>query len=246
VDIIAHRGASYDAPENTLAAVNLAWRQNADAVEVDVQLSKDQKLVVIHDDNTRRTGTVDKKVSNQTFSELRLLDVGRWKGRQWAGERIPLLEEVLAAIPDGRRLFIELKCGPEGVRVFRQTLDLSDKTPKQIVAISFSLDLVTRLKAGMPALEVCWICRFRRNWKTGRWSPAADELIATLTEAGLDGVDLDARGPINAPLVKKLKDAGLKAYVWTVDSPVQARRLVKAGVAGITTNRPGWLREKLK
>jgi glycerophosphoryl diester phosphodiesterase len=246
VELIAHRGASDDAPENTLAAVNLAWRQQADAVEVDVQLSKDRELVVIHDDDTRRTGGVDGKVSKQTFSRLRALDVGRWKGNQWAGERIPSLEEVLATIPDGSRLFVEFKCGPEGVRVFRQTLDLSGRAPKQIVAISFSLDLVRRLNVGMPALEVCWICKFRRNWNTRRWSPAADELISTLTGVGLDGVDLDARGPIDALLVRKLKDAGLKVYVWTVDSPVQARRLVKAGVDGITTNRPGWLREKLK
>jgi len=246
VELIAHRGASYDAPENTLAAVNLAWRQNADAVEVDVHLSKDRRLVVIHDDNTRRTGGVDDKVSEQTLSRLRSLDVGRWKGNPWTGEKIPLLEEVLTGIPDGRRLFVELKCGPEGVRVFQQTLGLLGRAPGPIVAISFSLDLVTRLRASMPALEVCWICKFRRDWNTGRWSPAAHELISTLTEAGLNGVDLDARGPVNSLLVKKLKDAGLKVYVWTVDSPVEARRLFKAGVDGITTNRPGWLREKLK
>jgi len=246
VELIAHRGASYDAPENTLAAVNLAWQQNADAVEVDVHLSKDRKLVVIHDDNTRRTGGVDDKVSEQTLSKLRSLDVGCWKGKQWTGEKVPLLEEVLAAIPEGRRLFVELKCGPEGVSVFQKALSLSGTTPGPVVAISFSLDLVTRLKAGTPALEACWICKFRRNWNTGRWSPAADELISTLTMAGANGVDLDARGPVNSILVKKFKDAGLKVYVWTVDSPVEARRLFKAGVDGITTNRPGWLREKLK
>ncbi|HZI31523.1 MAG TPA: glycerophosphodiester phosphodiesterase family protein, partial [Candidatus Binatia bacterium] len=139
MELIAHRGASYDAPENTLAAVNLAWQQNADAVEVDVHLSKDRKLVVIHDDNTRRTGGVDDKVSEQTLSKLRSLDVGCWKGKQWTGEKVPLLEEVLAAIPEGRRLFVELKCGSEGVRVFQQALGLSGRTPGPIVAISFSL-----------------------------------------------------------------------------------------------------------
>ena len=87
--------------------------------------------------------------------------------------------------------------------------------------------------------------RFRRNWNTGRRSRAIEELIATARETGLDGVDLDASGPVNAALVNQLKAAGLKVYVWTVDSPAKARKLVTAGVDGITTNRPGWLREKL-
>src|SRR5256885_16112584 len=107
MEIIAHRGASHDAPENTLAAVQLAWQQNADAVEVDVRMSKDGQLVVIHDDNTRRTGKAARKVSDQTLAELRWLDVGGWKGRQWSGERSTTLEEVMAAVPHRRRLFVE-------------------------------------------------------------------------------------------------------------------------------------------
>src|SRR5256886_17013132 len=87
VEIIAHRGASHDAPENTLAAIRLAWQQQADAVEVDVQLSKDGKLVVIHDDNTKRSGRFARKVNALTLDELRKLDVGRWKGNRWAGEK---------------------------------------------------------------------------------------------------------------------------------------------------------------
>src|SRR5438128_11840999 len=86
-ELIAHRGASHDAPENTLAAVQLAWQQHADAVEVDVRISRDGQLVVIHDDNTLRTGKAARKVSDETLAELRSLDVGRWKGRQWSGER---------------------------------------------------------------------------------------------------------------------------------------------------------------
>src|SRR5438552_9814499 len=118
MEIIAHRGASHDAPENTLASVNLAWRQHADAVEIDVQFSKDGKLVVIHDNSTRRTGRVNKKVSEQTLSELRRLDVGRWRGRTWSGQRIPTLDEVLATVPHGKRLYVELKCGPDGLAEF--------------------------------------------------------------------------------------------------------------------------------
>ena len=80
VEIIGHRGASEDAPENTLAAFRLAWTQNADAAETDVYLSKDGEIVVIHDANTRRVGGRNRKVVDQTVAELKQLDIGRWKG----------------------------------------------------------------------------------------------------------------------------------------------------------------------
>ena len=245
MEIIAHRGASHDAPENTLGAVMLAWQQHADAVEVDVQLSKDGKLVVIHDSSTRRTGRVARKVSDQTLAELRSLDVGRWKGRPWSGETVPTLEEVLATVPRKRRLFIELKCGPEGVPGLAEIARTCGRPLATLVAISFSLEVVGYLKAEMPGLEACWICQSRRNWKSSRRVSAGRELIAAARKVGLDGVDLDARGPVNATLIGKLKDAGLKVYVWTVDSPAKARKLAAAGVDGITTNRPQWLRQKL-
>src|SRR4051794_3938882 len=99
VEVIAHRGASHDAPENTLAAIKLAWQQEADAAEFDLHLSRDGKLVVIHDADTRRVAGVDKRVAEQTLAELRRLDVGAWKGPRFAGERIATLEEVLATVP---------------------------------------------------------------------------------------------------------------------------------------------------
>jgi glycerophosphoryl diester phosphodiesterase len=245
IEIIAHRGASHDAPENTIAAVNLAWRQKADAVEVDVQFSKDGRLVVIHDHTTRRTGEKNKKVSEQTLAELRLLDVGRWKGALWSGERIPTLEEVLATVPSGKRLLVELKCGPDGIPEFARIARSCPTQPAPVVAIGFFRQTMKQLKAELPELEVCWIRRFRRSWRTGRWSPAAEELIAAVKDAGLDGVDLDASGPVTLTLVNKLKAAGMKVYVWTVDSLDKARKLAAAGVDGITTNRPQRLRQKL-
>src|SRR6478672_5367982 len=105
MQIIAHRGASFDAPENTLAAIRLGWDQGADGVEFDVRLSRDGQIVVIHDADTRRVANVDRLVSDQTVDELRQLDVGRWKGPQFAGERIPTLAEVLAIVPAGKTAF---------------------------------------------------------------------------------------------------------------------------------------------
>src|SRR5262245_9603118 len=105
MEIIAHRGASHDAPENTLAAVRLAWEQGADAVEVDVHLSRDSRLVVIHDPTTKRTGNIRCRVLDRTFDELRRIDVGWWKGLRWERETIPCLESVIKTIPRNKRLF---------------------------------------------------------------------------------------------------------------------------------------------
>src|SRR2546425_8569460 len=103
-----------------------------------------------------------------------------------------------------------------------------------------------QLKAKRRGWEVCWSSKPRPNWGTGGFSPAAEKLIAAAKELGVDGLDLDARSPVNSALVDKLKAAGLKLYVWTVDSPAKARQLAAASVDGITTNRPGWLREQIR
>lgn len=91
VEIIAHRGASHDALENTLAAVSLGWERNVDAVEMDVYLSKDNQIVVIHDKNTKRTAGHDGLVREMNWAQLRKLDAGSWKDRKFKGEPIPLL-----------------------------------------------------------------------------------------------------------------------------------------------------------
>jgi glycerophosphoryl diester phosphodiesterase len=244
MEIIGHRGASFDAPENTLAAVNLAWEQGADAVEVDVHLSRDRRVVVIHDDDTRKTAGVKKKIHEQTWAELQTLDVGRWKGPQWAGEHIPDLEQIMATVPKGRRLFVEVKCSPEFVEAALPCLKPSSGPP--LVVIGFSLESMKRVKKAFPHLEVCWIVEFKRNVATRRWSPSPEQAIARATEGGLDGLDVGVKGPITRQFVEKAKAAGLQVYVWTVDSRSKAKALMAAGVDGIATNRPGWMREKLE
>ena len=243
-EIIAHRGASHDAPENTLAAIQLAWRQNADAVEVDVQLSKDRHLVVIHDATTSKTAGVRRKVAAQMLAELQSLDVGRWKHRKWKGEKIPTLAAALATIPEGKRLLVEVKCGLESIPEFIETFKRSGKQPNQGAPIGFSLETMTQLKKALPELQVCWIATFKRAWN-GVWSPRAEKLVQQTKQAGLDGLDLSGRGPVDAAFARKVHDAGLKLYIWTVDSPRRAKKFIDAGVDGITTNRPGWLRAQL-
>ena len=244
--IIAHRGASHDAPENTLAAINLAWQQHADAVEIDVHLSKDGKLVAIHDATTKRTCGVSGKVSERTLAELKTWDVGKWKGSQWAGEKIPTLEEVLANVPKDKGLVIEIKGGPELLPELKRVLKRSALKPGQIFLASFSLPTMTLVKRTIPDHEAYWITGFRRRTPSRRWSPAPTRLIQRAKKASLDGLDLYANGPINSEFVHQVREAGLKLYVWTVDSVAPALKLIAAGVDGLTTNRPGWLREKLR
>ena len=242
--IIAHRGASHDAPENTLASFKLGWEQGADADELDIWLSKDGRLVVMHDGDTKRITGVNKKIEAQTLAELRALDAGAWKGPQWKGEKIPTLDEVLALIPAGKRLFIEIKCGPEVLPELERVLHDSGRKPAQCAIIAFSFQVAQQAKRRLPALEVSWLYDWKKDKDTGL-TFAPDELIQKARRANLDGLDLKYPGPIDAAFVRQVKAAALKLYVWTVDDPADAKKAAEAGVDGITTNRPQWLRQQL-
>lgn len=245
MEIIAHRGASREAPENTLSAIRLAWEQAADAVEVDVHLSRDGRLVVIHDPTIRRTGGVRGRVRDRTFSQLQRIDVGRWKGIRWAGERIPCLESVIDTLPRGKRLFVEFKCGLEAIPEFKAIAAQSGKRPEQIVPIGFSISTMRSIKAVLPQLQVYWGAGLKRFRLRHQRAADVDRLINSARQADLDGLDLRASRCIDADLVRRVKDAGLGFVVWTVNSAPTARRLMLAGVDGITTDRPGWLKKHL-
>ncbi len=236
--LIAHRGASHDAPENTLAALRLGYAQGADAGEVDVHLSRDARIVVHHDADTGRSAGLRQAVAAQSVTELRSLNVGQWG--KWNGsafaEKIPLLREVLALVPAGRRLFIELKVGAEILPELERVIRASGLAPAQLALITFDLATARAAKLRLPSLEVCWIAE----------PPVSlDALIQQAKAAGLDGLDLSYKFPIDAAFVQKAHAAGLKLYTWTVDDPAVARAQRAAGVDGLTTNRPAWMREQL-
>jgi glycerophosphoryl diester phosphodiesterase len=245
VPLIAHRGASHDAPENTLAAVKLGWERNADAVEIDVHVSKDGRVVVIHDPTTKRTAGRGGEVSGQTLEQLRRLDFGRHKGARWAGERIPTLEEVLRTVPEGKRLFVEIKCGPEILGPLEAALSATRLGAEQVVLIGFDLPTMAAAKHRLPEHRAHWLHVLRQDIQDGSWKPGADELLAKVRRAGLDGLSIQACEAVDRPFVERIHAAGMRLYVWTVDDPMEANRLREAGVDGITTNRPGWLRGKL-
>lgn len=244
-ELTAHRGESHDAPENTLAAFNLAWQRGAAAVELDVHLTRDGKLIVSHDPDTKRAGGANLVIKDHTADELRRLDVGAWKDPQYAGERMPLLDEVLSTIPPGRRLFIEVKVGPEAVPELAACLARAGRPAAQTVVIGFGVDTVREAKRRLPHLKVYWLAAQKQDGGTKRWSPTGAELIATAKAAGVDGLDVAAKEPVDAAFVTAAKAAGLEVYVWTVDDPATARAMAASGVDGITTNRAAWMREQL-
>lgn len=241
VEIIAHRGASYLAPENTMASVRLAWELKADAVEIDVMLSKDGQIVLFHDKTMKRLAGVDGKVSDRSYEELAKLDVGKWKDAKYAGERIPLLTDVLASIPPGKRMFVELKTGPEIVPELKRVVAAANKKPEQIVFISFNLEACVRTKEELPKHVVAYISRYERDGN----KPPIEDLIKRAVDGQLDALDLDGNKGVSAKEAQKMKAAGLGYYVWTINDPQRARELIADGVDGITTDRPDWLRKQL-
>jgi len=236
IEIVAHRGASGEAPENTLAAFRLGYAQ-ADACELDIHLSKDGQVVVMHDANTKRTAGVDKPIAQQTLAELRELDAGK-------GEKIPLLSEVLALIPEGKRLFIEIKCGPEVIPALVAVLDEAKKKPEQTALIAFNLETLRQAKLKLPKLQAYWLVGSKADAKTGK-PPEVEALLQKCKEAGVDGLDVDGKLPVDAGFVGKVHAAGLKLYTWTVNDPEVAKREAAAGVDGITTDKPLKLKEAL-
>ena len=246
VDIVAHRGASAEAPENTLPAFRLAWKQGADAIEGDFFLSRDGQVVCIHDRSTKKLADRDVDVSKSTLAELRTLDVGKWKAARWTGTRIPTIAEVLATVPTGKRIFIEIKSGPEILPALAREIRASGRRDDQLVIISFNEKVIASAARQLPRLKRIWVSSFKQDRLTGSWSPTLDQLIATAKRVHADGVDVQAVDEVvNAALVDAVHAAGLEFHVWTVNDPAQARRLSAMHVDSITTDRPQLIRETL-
>lgn len=243
--IVGHRGASQDAPENTLESFQLAWEQGADGIEADFRLTSDNQIICMHDETTARTSGMDLKIADTTLDRLRSLDVGAWKGVEWAGARIPTLPEVLAAVPEGTWFFIEIKCGTEIIAPLEKALRASGISPERIRLLSFNAALIAELKKRMPGWGACWLCDFRHSRRQNIWSPAHKELLETLRLSAADGLAGANRKFLDVQLTKQVKELDLEIHVWTVDRLTDARRLGDLGVDSIMTNRPGWLRRKL-
>jgi glycerophosphoryl diester phosphodiesterase len=243
VEIIGHRGSSYLAPENTLAAFKLGWQETT-TCELDIHRTLDGRLAVIHDDSTKRTASANFKVADHSLGELQKLDAGSFKGVRWRGEKIPSLEEVIAAMPTDKRLLIEIKTGPEAVPELARVIRVSGKA-KQMLIHSFYPPACAAARKAFPRIPVYLLIKSRQNLLTGAWAYTVDEAIAVSRELGLDGIGANNTPLVNATAMQKVHANGLKLNLWTVDRVNEAKKMIALGVDGIITNRPGWLKAQL-
>jgi glycerophosphoryl diester phosphodiesterase len=215
--ILGHRGASADAPENTMRAFRLALEQGADGVELDVQRSADGVPVVIHDPTLERTTDGRGSVGSLAWSEIR-----RVRSR---GEPVPRLEEVAGwAAAEGAWLNVEIKA--RGVEAATVEAIRAAGMMERTAFSSFDAEAVEEVGRAAPDVQ--------RFLLTETWS---DQVLATARGAGAGGVCLqDAAATGDA--LKRIADEMLPVIVWTVDDPGRIRQLVQAGVAAIITNRP--------
>lgn len=242
--IIAHRGASFLAPENTVSAVTKAWELGADGAEIDVHLSKDNRIMVNHDSSTTRTSGEGHIIARTDSSVLRTLDVGTYKGPQYAGERIPFLEEVLEVIPNGKELYIEIKCGQEIVPILNKTLANYPRRD-QMVIIGFNFDTMAKAKELMPDIPVYWLHGSYSMEARRLYLPHKPEWLDEAAAKGIDGLDASSRG-VDKAFMDEVKKRNQALYVWTVNDMNEAAGLAALGVAGITTDRPGAMKIELK
>jgi glycerophosphoryl diester phosphodiesterase len=243
--LIAHRGESFLAPENSLSAINLAWKQGAHAVEVDVHLTLDKQIVVIHDNHTGRVGNRKLIIKKTKLSELKHVDIGVKKAPEFSGQKIPTLSELLETVPLAGKLIIEVKCGKEIIEPLMQLIKSTKLQYHQIEFISFNLELIATIKKHLPHFKALWLLDldyYLPHWLL-RTKPL--KIINKIEANSLNGANVWAGKIIDKSFVLAFKEKGLLLYTWTVNDPKFARELLNIGVDAITTDRAQWLNKQI-
>lgn len=244
-EIVSHRGFSERAPENTVASFKLAWENGTDACELDLYLTGDGQIAILHDKDTKRTTGVAGLVTKMSLAAIQKLDAGSWKSSTYKGERIPSLAEALATLPKepGKRFFLELKSTSEVVPELARQLEAWKPRAAQLCIIAFDRKAAQAAKKAMP-----WIKVYRLSSEQTKDKKPVDltQLIADTKADGLDGLDLGLKWAWNETMVREIRAAGLELYVWTANKPEDVKRLAGLGVDGITTDDPVMAREALK
>jgi len=226
--VVAHRCGSAVAPENTLVALRTAVREGADAVEVDVLPSRDGHPVVHHDDRLSRTAGIDAAVWYLDVAELRALDVGSWFAPTFARERIPTLEDVVAALPAGVRLVADFKHGEErfpgfAARVADVVRPLGSRFAALSIQHAFALELAARVPGALALLT------FRRP-------PATEEEVARLREL-VPGAGLaTAMRALSAAVLVAAAETSRPVYVFTPNRPSELQVALTVGADAVITD----------
>jgi glycerophosphoryl diester phosphodiesterase len=231
VEVIAHRGYSAAAPENTLAAVQAAIEAGADAVEFDLQITRDGVAMLFHDSTLERTTDGSGPLCARSYEELRSLDAGRWFGAAFANERVPSLAEALECIGDRLgRVYAEVKGYREKADLDRMA-DLVREHGMEDRAVFISMDwrALERMREHDAAVRVGYIVEKASRAAEGLARAAGDPLAL---------LDFKAALLLDDPAIAgRARAAGVDLAVWTVDDPRQAAALLSLGVRRITTNR---------
>jgi glycerophosphoryl diester phosphodiesterase len=252
--IIGHRGASADAPENTLAALGRAMLDGADGVEFDVRLARDGVPVVIHDATLQRTALRPERVDALTSAELRRADAGTWFNRRfpalardaYAAEGVPTLAEALALVgPRAAAVYVEMKCEAVGdyPRLAREVVGAVRESgfADRCVVKSFEHEALREAKRLAPDLRAAAL--FDLKWS--RPAISAREAVARTLACGAQEISLH-RALLRPSIVEAARRHGLDTIIWTADTPAWLARAVKLGLRAVITNRPALLRAELK
>ena len=226
---IAHRGASGTFPENTLSAFRAAIDAGADMCELDVQLTRDAAVVVIHDETVNRTTDGAGEVAALTLEEIQRLDAGaKFKGGKVKGERIPTLDEVFAVTSGKCGLNIELKGG--GVEAQVAAIMQARNAFADSIVSSFNWDYLKKIQTLHFNIRIALLAEEK---------PVDLMMNAVAMRAHAINPRWDM---VTADLCKAAHERGLKVYTWTVDADARMRALAECGVDGIMTNYPERLR----
>lgn len=229
--ITAHRGSSIKAPENTMAAFELAVENMTDFIELDVQLTSDNVPVIMHDRSLYRTTGVNAKVSELTYSQIRELDAGSYFGKEFAGEKVPSLEEVLRFVKGKAQLNIELKSG-DTVYTADKVTELIQKYDMQndCVITSFDYNMLKRVKELTDDIQVGYILS-----------------IAYGDFYSMDDVDFFSMNAsfLSKQIVDAIHNSGKQVYAWTVNNATSIKNLTNKGVDNIITDDPVLARETI-
>ncbi|MFE0302717.1 MULTISPECIES: glycerophosphodiester phosphodiesterase [Bacillus] len=229
--IIAHRGSSSAAPENTIAAFDVAVEQGADYIELDVQMTMDQHVVVIHDDTVDRTTNGNGLVKSYTLDQLKKLDAGSWFEQQYTNERIPTLQEILERYSQRIGILIEIKHPKRQIGIEKAVARIINRFSysRHIIIQSFDVHALQRIKAFAPSLRTALIIK-----------PDAFKLTKrklTTYSSFANGLNMK-KTMINRWWIDRIHSFGMEVFIWTVKDQKTADRIKKYPIDGVVTDNP--------
>ena len=233
--IIGHRGGSTRFPENTLEAVLDGW-DHVNKVEIDVRLSKDEKIVVIHDEDTFRTSGEKKNVSTSTLEELRNVNVGDYLGLN--DFKIRDLEEVFDAVPKYKKIIVEVKSGIEILPSLKNYLQKFNHLINQIEFISFNYDVVRGIKKINSNLTCLWLLDLDYYDNDDTAVKDVNEIKKLLIAGNLDGIDAYNGLISTSNFLKSFLDDNFVVYLWTINELESIKKIIQFNIDGITTDFP--------